>query len=150
MRKGFIVFDLRNKTALGTGGASGIGAAVGAAFVQACPKVWRANRDEANGRAVAERFNAELVVLDVSSKADGAFAAQKVGNVDVLANIAGIGHVSDHCQTRPRQQAPFGGFKHSGVGNEFGTFGIEVFLEPRATLSDRLHGPERIEKDDQP
>jgi aldehyde dehydrogenase (NAD+) len=30
------------------------------------------------------------------------------------------------------QQAPFGGFKHSGVGREFGTFGIEAFLEPRA------------------
>jgi aldehyde dehydrogenase (NAD+) len=32
------------------------------------------------------------------------------------------------------QQAPFGGFKHSGVGREFGTFGIEAFLEPRAIL----------------
>ena len=32
------------------------------------------------------------------------------------------------------QQAPFGGFKHSGVGREFGTFGIEAFLEPRAIM----------------
>src|SRR5579862_4619211 len=32
------------------------------------------------------------------------------------------------------QQAPFGGFKHSGIGREFGTFGIEAFLEPRAIL----------------
>jgi aldehyde dehydrogenase (NAD+) len=32
------------------------------------------------------------------------------------------------------QQAPFGGFKHSGVGREFSTFGIEAFLEPRAIL----------------
>jgi aldehyde dehydrogenase (NAD+) len=32
------------------------------------------------------------------------------------------------------QQAPFGGFKNSGVGHEFGTFGIEAFLEPRAIL----------------
>src|SRR5580658_4775762 len=32
------------------------------------------------------------------------------------------------------QQAPFGGFKHSGVGREFGMFGIEAFLEPRAIL----------------
>ena len=31
-------------------------------------------------------------------------------------------------------QAPFGGFKHSGIGREFGTFGIEAFLEPRAIL----------------
>jgi aldehyde dehydrogenase (NAD+) len=32
------------------------------------------------------------------------------------------------------QQAPFGGFKHSGVGREFGTYGIEAFLEARAIL----------------
>jgi len=30
--------------------------------------------------------------------------------------------------------APFGGFKHSGVGREFGAYGIEAFLEPRAIL----------------
>jgi len=32
------------------------------------------------------------------------------------------------------QQAPFGGFKHSDVGREFGRYGIEAFLEPRAIL----------------
>jgi aldehyde dehydrogenase (NAD+) len=31
--------------------------------------------------------------------------------------------------------APFGGFKQSGIGREFGTFGLEAFLEPRAVLS---------------
>jgi aldehyde dehydrogenase (NAD+) len=31
-------------------------------------------------------------------------------------------------------QAPWGGFKHSGVGSEYGAFGIEAFLEPRAIL----------------
>jgi aldehyde dehydrogenase (NAD+) len=35
---------------------------------------------------------------------------------------------------RDDQQAPFGGFKHSGFGREFGTYGIEAFLEARAIL----------------
>ena len=30
--------------------------------------------------------------------------------------------------------APFGGFKQSGIGREFGTFGLEAFLEPKAVL----------------
>jgi aldehyde dehydrogenase (NAD+) len=30
--------------------------------------------------------------------------------------------------------APFGGFKHSGIGREFGVFGLEAFLESRAVL----------------
>ncbi|MCX8570765.1 aldehyde dehydrogenase family protein [Aminobacter sp. MET-1] len=29
---------------------------------------------------------------------------------------------------------PFGGFKHSGIGREFGSFGLDAFLEPRAIV----------------
>lgn len=31
--------------------------------------------------------------------------------------------------------APFGGFKQSGIGREFGAFGLEAFLEPKAVLA---------------
>jgi len=31
-------------------------------------------------------------------------------------------------------QAPWGGFKYSGIGREYGGYGIEAFLEPRAIL----------------
>jgi aldehyde dehydrogenase (NAD+) len=31
-------------------------------------------------------------------------------------------------------QAPWGGFKYSGIGREYGQYGIEAFLEPRAIL----------------
>jgi aldehyde dehydrogenase (NAD+) len=31
-------------------------------------------------------------------------------------------------------QAPWGGFKHSGVGREYGRYGIDAFLEPKAIL----------------
>ena len=30
--------------------------------------------------------------------------------------------------------APWGGFKYSGVGREYGRYGIEAFLEPKAIL----------------
>jgi aldehyde dehydrogenase (NAD+) len=33
--------------------------------------------------------------------------------------------------------APFGGFKQSGIGREYGAFGIEAFLEPKALLGAR-------------
>jgi len=31
--------------------------------------------------------------------------------------------------------APFGGFKQSGIGREYGVFGLEAYLEPRAVLT---------------
>ena len=31
-------------------------------------------------------------------------------------------------------QAPWGGFKYSGVGREYGRYGIEAFVETRAIL----------------
>lgn len=31
-------------------------------------------------------------------------------------------------------QAPFGGFKQSGIGREFGSFGLEAYLEPKSLL----------------
>jgi aldehyde dehydrogenase (NAD+) len=31
-------------------------------------------------------------------------------------------------------RAPFGGFKQSGIGREFGSFGLEAFLEPKAVF----------------
>jgi len=48
------VFNLRNKTALVTGAASGIGAAIAETFAQAGATVWMADRNEADGRAQAE------------------------------------------------------------------------------------------------
>ena len=54
---------------------------------------------------------------------DGAFVESH--GREVMDSINGM---------RDDPQAPWGGFNHSGVGREFGTFGIEAFLEPRAIL----------------
>ena len=87
------MFKLEDKTALVTGGASGIGAALAEIFAKAGATVWIADRDETNGRAIAERVGGKFLSLDVSNEADCAQAGQTVGTLDVLANVAGIGHV---------------------------------------------------------
>src|SRR5258706_15263021 len=53
--------------------------------------------------------------------------ARRVASQILAGRVAINGMIDD-------QQAPFGGFKNTGVAREFGTFGIEAFLEPRAIL----------------
>jgi aldehyde dehydrogenase (NAD+) len=36
---------------------------------------------------------------------------------------------------KPELLAPFGGFKQSGIGREFGVFGMEAFLEAKTVMS---------------
>jgi aldehyde dehydrogenase (NAD+) len=53
------------------------------------------------------------------------WGVRRIPGREVMDSINGM---PDH------PQAPWGGFKHLGVGREFGTLGIEAFLEPRAIL----------------
>jgi NAD(P)-dependent dehydrogenase (short-subunit alcohol dehydrogenase family) len=87
------VFSLKNKTALVTGAASGIGAAIAEIFATAGARVFVADRDEANGRPIAERIGGLFYKLDVTGEDECARAAQIVGPLDILVNVAGIGHV---------------------------------------------------------
>ena len=87
------MFSLSGKTALVTGGGSGIGAAIVETFAAAGAMVWIADRDAVNGQAMAERLQAQFVCLDVAAEGDCAAVAKQVGPLDVLACIAGIGHV---------------------------------------------------------
>lgn len=87
------LFSLAGKQALVTGAGSGIGAAIAATFAAAGAKVWVADRDEPNGRAVAARVGGEFILLDVTNEGDCAAAARQAGGVDVLVNNAAIGHV---------------------------------------------------------
>ena len=93
------MFSLQNKTALVTGAASGIGAAIAEIFAKAGANVWIADRNETDGRAVAERIGGKFISLDVVDETDCAKAAEMAGALDVLANIAGIGHVGSLINT---------------------------------------------------
>jgi 2-keto-3-deoxy-L-fuconate dehydrogenase len=89
------VFDLNHKTALITGAASGIGAAIAETFARAGATVWIADRNEVDGKVIAQRTGGKFISLDVTSEAACAQAAETVGVPDILANVAGIGHVGN-------------------------------------------------------
>ena len=87
------MFDIKDKIALVTGAGSGIGAAIAEAFAGAGAIVFVADRDETNGRAVAEKINGRFLPLDVTLEEQCVHAAREVGRLDILVNNAGIGHV---------------------------------------------------------
>lgn len=87
------MFDLTGKTAVVSGGASGIGAAIAQAFSRAGAKVWIADCDQANGTKTAVAIGARFVALDVWDAAACLAAASVTGPVDVAAFVAGVGHV---------------------------------------------------------
>lgn len=82
-------------------------------------------RDEAEAIAIANDTDYGLAAYVLSSDLER--AKRVAGQVDagrVVINAA------------PHEPlAPFGGFKQSGIGREFGAFGLEAFLEPRAILA---------------
>lgn len=93
------MFKLANKTALVTGAASGIGAALAEIFVKAGATVWVADRDETRGREQAVRIGGRFMALDVTDEAACAKTAEATGALDILANVAGIGHVGSLLNT---------------------------------------------------
>lgn len=87
---------LEGKTVLITGGASGIGAATAARFLQEKAKVCVVDRDAAACRAIGQRLPelAATLEADVSSleqvRAAFTAATERTGAVDVVINNAGI------------------------------------------------------------
>jgi 2-keto-3-deoxy-L-fuconate dehydrogenase len=102
------MFSLKDKIALITGAASGIGESIARTFAAAGARVFVADRDRAGGEAVAsaicaDKHVAEFLPLDVAceEQCDAARAVvhEKMGRLDILVNNAGIGHVGTILQT---------------------------------------------------
>src|SRR5258706_9085520 len=87
------MFSLANKTAIVTGGASGIGLAIAQRFIAARARVLIADR-RADGAGIARAAKAEFFQTDVSDETHvaGMFdaAREHFGHVDILVNNAGI------------------------------------------------------------
>src|SRR6202012_2735239 len=75
--------------------------AVAQIFAGAGAMVWIADCNEAEGKAVAERIGGSFISLDVTNEVACQQAAHEVGGVDILANIAGIGHVGNLLNSTP-------------------------------------------------
>ena len=96
------MFELTNRVAVVTGGASGIGEAISILFGKQGARVSVLDVDEAAARRVAERIvaaggKADAHRCDVSRATDTVAAMSAVekvaGRIDILANIAGVAHV---------------------------------------------------------
>jgi 2-keto-3-deoxy-L-fuconate dehydrogenase len=98
-------FALNGKVALVTGGASGIGAAIGRAFVEQGGRVVVADVNRDAGTAVAEALgtNGVFCAVDVTDRSslESAVAAgvERFGRLDVMVNNAGIGLVGSVQET---------------------------------------------------
>jgi len=93
-------FCLKNKIALVTGGASGIGAATCRELTRAGASVLIADLNLAAAQSLAAELpGARALAMDVTEAASIASALSSVDRLDILVNNAGIGLVGDITRT---------------------------------------------------
>lgn len=94
------MLDLKNKTAIITGGGSGIGRAISLLFAKQGATVHIIEVNDAAASAVVNEINtgggkALLYVCDISDQQQVTDTFEKIGKVDILVNNAGIAHVGN-------------------------------------------------------
>src|SRR6266542_140104 len=87
--------DLKNSTALVTGGSSGIGYSIAKALIDSGCKVAITGREEKKLYKAAESLKAVAIRADVANEADVQRTLREVlqafGHLDILVNNAGFG-----------------------------------------------------------
>lgn len=73
-----------------TGGASGLGRGIAAAFRELGDEVWIGDVNADAAVAVAAEIGAVPIALDISDEASVAAAGEAIGSLDVLVNNAGV------------------------------------------------------------
>ncbi len=94
------MFSLANKTAVVTGGGSGIGKAISELFARQGAVVHIVERDAAAAQEAVAAIEAAggtayAHAADVGEQAEVVAAFQQIGQLDILVNNAGIAHVGD-------------------------------------------------------
>lgn len=104
-----MMFRLDNKTAIITGGGSGIGRAISILLAKQGAKVYILDMDETGSQSVVKEindggFSASFIRTDVSNQeqVNGVFSQvlQETGRLDILVNNAGIAHIGNAENTR--------------------------------------------------
>lgn len=113
---------LDNKTALITGGARGIGAAIAKAFVNEGAKVILSDINDIEGAATASEVGALYHHLDVSSEVDWARIAAAVPELDIVVNNAGITGFEDSPAPQDPATAALSDWHRVHATNLDGTF----------------------------
>ena len=85
---------LQNKTALITGAAQGIGAAIAKAFIEEGAEVILTDIDDNAGQAYADQIGATYRRLDVASETDWESVLSAHPSLNILVNNAGVQHVA--------------------------------------------------------
>ncbi len=97
---------LANKSALITGGARGIGAAIASAFIAEGASVIIADIDDKAGRETAAKIGADIFHMDTGSEDDWNRFAAAYPAMDVVVNNAGITGFETAAETGPVQHDP--------------------------------------------
>lgn len=95
-----MLFNLKNKVAIVTGGASGIGEAISVLFAKQGAKVYIMDSNITKAQSLVDEIrqtngDAEAVLCDISIQKEVLDAVGRMNRVDILVNNAGIAHVGN-------------------------------------------------------